>query len=126
MNEPDFYAVLGVSPDAEPEVIQAAYRALARKYHPDTSGGNSSENVGKFRLIVEVYAVLSDQDMKRAYDQRRAEQHSQPSRAARPEKQTLPALYSFREIDWGIGNLLVGFGILFVAIWLIGNAKLFG
>ena len=35
----DFYAELGVAPEAEPDVIRAAYRALAKRYHPDRQGG---------------------------------------------------------------------------------------
>lgn len=39
------FEVLGISPDAEPEVIQAAYRALARKYHPDVNHGVPPEQL---------------------------------------------------------------------------------
>ena len=39
------FEVLGISPDAEPEVIQAAYRALARKYHPDVHHGVPAEQL---------------------------------------------------------------------------------
>ena len=34
----DHYTALGIAPDADQEVIKAAFRALAKKYHPDTSG----------------------------------------------------------------------------------------
>jgi DnaJ-class molecular chaperone len=44
----DYYAVLGVSKDADPKVIKAAHRALAKKYHPDTSGGSAEAARGKF------------------------------------------------------------------------------
>ena len=45
----DFYRVLQVDPAAEPEVIRAAYRALARKYHPDVSIGADDRMVRGFR-----------------------------------------------------------------------------
>lgn len=61
----DYYAVLGVSPDAELEVISAAYKALARKYHPDTNPDSD-----RMQLINEAYDVLSTPDKKRAYDQK--------------------------------------------------------
>jgi curved DNA-binding protein CbpA len=41
MGNQDHYAVLGVAKDADPEVIKAAYRALAKKYHPDCPGGSA-------------------------------------------------------------------------------------
>jgi hypothetical protein len=45
MAEQSPFEVLGISPDAEPEVIQAAYRALARKYHPDVNQGVPPEQL---------------------------------------------------------------------------------
>jgi curved DNA-binding protein CbpA len=59
----DFYAILAVARDAPPEVIQAAYRALAKVHHPD-KGGN--EDV--FKAIQEAYATLSDPGRRALYD----------------------------------------------------------
>ncbi len=56
----DHYATLGVARDADPEVVRAAYRALAKKYHPDTSPDKSSESSRRFRQISEAHSVLSD------------------------------------------------------------------
>ena len=47
----DHYAALGIAPDADQEVIKAAFRALAKKYHPDTAadpGGVSRDSQGAF------------------------------------------------------------------------------
>ena len=67
----DYYAALGLLPDAEPELIKAAYRALAKKYNPDTAGGDSDLNAQKFLEIQEAYDVLSDPERRRSYDQQR-------------------------------------------------------
>jgi curved DNA-binding protein CbpA len=51
----NFYAVLGVPPDADEHMIRTAYRYLARRYHPDRGEGSSAE---KFRLIQQAYETL--------------------------------------------------------------------
>ncbi len=66
-SNPDYYEILQVSPTAESEVIQAVYRRLARKYHPDTTGNEASAE--KMKLLNEAYAVLSDPVQRKAYDQ---------------------------------------------------------
>lgn len=64
----DYYAVLGVSKDAAAEAIKKAYRKLALKYHPDKNPDNKQAEE-KFKEITEAYAVLSDVDKRRQYDQ---------------------------------------------------------
>lgn len=66
--KPDYYAVLGVSRKATDKEIKAAYRRLARKYHPDLNGGDKSAEA-RFKEIQEAYEVLSDADKRRKYDQ---------------------------------------------------------
>jgi curved DNA-binding protein CbpA len=56
MHKPDAYHVLQLQPTAEPEVIRAAYRALASKYHPDRDA--SSYAARRMREINEAYALL--------------------------------------------------------------------
>lgn len=64
----DYYEVLGVSKDADDAAIKKAYRALAKKYHPDMNPGDA-ETEKKFKEASEAYAVLSDAEKRRQYDQ---------------------------------------------------------
>lgn len=64
-HRPTLYDVLGVSPTAPPEVIQGAYRALARIYHPDVP---KTGNKVKMQALTEAYGVLSDKAKRKEYD----------------------------------------------------------
>ncbi len=64
----DYYEVLGVGRDANDSEIKKAYRALAKKYHPDMNPGDA-EAEKKFKEASEAYAVLSDSEKRRQYDQ---------------------------------------------------------
>lgn len=64
----DYYEVLGVPKDADDAAIKKAYRQLAKKYHPDINPGDK-EAEAKFKEASEAYAVLSDADKRRQYDQ---------------------------------------------------------
>ena len=64
----DYYEVLGVSKDADDAAVKKAYRALAKKYHPDMNPGDA-EAEKKFKEASEAYAVLSDAEKRRQYDQ---------------------------------------------------------
>ena len=64
----DYYEVLGVSRDADEAAIKKAYRALAKKYHPDMNPGDK-EAEKKFKEASEAYAVLSDAEKRRQYGQ---------------------------------------------------------
>lgn len=81
MAEPlDAYKTLQVDPEADPEVIQAAYRRLARKYHPDVVTGPGA--AAKMVAINRAWALLEDPDSRAAYDRERAD------RAAREKRRT--------------------------------------
>lgn len=72
--EKDFYAVLGVPPDADDATIKKTYRKLARKMHPDQNQGDAKAEE-RFKEIGEAYAVLSDPEQRREYDAIRAMAH---------------------------------------------------
>jgi hypothetical protein len=84
----DYYAVLQVHPDAEPEVIEAAYRGLMRKYHPDVAGGDPDRAAWlheRAKAINQAYAVLRDPVQRANYDRMR---ESGRGRAAAPPPPT--------------------------------------
>jgi len=62
----DYYQSLGVSREASSEEIQAAYRKLARKYHPDVNKEAGAEH--RFKEIGEAYEVLKDPEKRKRYD----------------------------------------------------------
>lgn len=64
----DYYEVLGVDKNADEATIKKAYRELAKKYHPDMNPGNKDAEA-KFKEASEAYAVLSDPEKRRQYDQ---------------------------------------------------------
>ncbi|EET60193.1 chaperone protein DnaJ [Marvinbryantia formatexigens DSM 14469] len=64
----DYYEVLGVDKNADEAALKKAYRQLAKKYHPDMNPGDA-EAEKKFKEASEAYAVLSDPEKRRQYDQ---------------------------------------------------------
>lgn len=123
-NMKDYYDILQVSSQAEPEVIEAAYRRLARKYHPDVNSDAAAAQ--RMREMNEAYEILSDPVERRAYD---SERHARgqsagprpfSSEAAEPppasSAQTSPVPLSrqrYRRAWLGGAGLVVGPLILF-------------
>lgn len=64
----DYYEVLGVPKTATEEELKKAYRSLAKKYHPDMHPGDKDAEA-KFKEASEAYAVLSDAEKRKQYDQ---------------------------------------------------------
>ena len=62
----DYYIVLGIAEDADDETIRSAFRALARRYHPDVGAGSSPV---EFQRAREAYDTLVDPERRRRYDQ---------------------------------------------------------
>lgn len=66
MNRRDYYDVLGVSRQADEKAIKAAYRKLARQYHPDVNKATDAEE--RFKEVNRAYEVLSDPEKRAKYD----------------------------------------------------------
>jgi molecular chaperone DnaJ len=66
----DYYQVLGVAENASADDIKKAYRRLAKQYHPDANR-NDPQAADRFKEIGEAYAVLSDDEKRKQYDQMR-------------------------------------------------------
>src|SRR5437588_4395003 len=75
----DLYHILDLAPDAEPEVVDAAYRALARKYHPDVNRSPDAQR--RMQALNDAYAVLRDPARRAAYDTSRHPAHARPNTA---------------------------------------------
>lgn len=68
MDYKDYYSILGVSKTASQAEIKKAYRALAKKYHPDKNKGDKAAE-DRFKDISEAYEVIGDEEKRKQYDQ---------------------------------------------------------
>jgi curved DNA-binding protein CbpA len=87
-----YYDVLQVSESAAEDVIRAAYRVLAKRLHPDLNGGDTNSRL-EMQLLNESYAVLSDPNRRREYNQILAAKRSRPeptSRSSANQNQSPP------------------------------------
>lgn len=64
-NSTDYYEILQVSPAADQEIIERAFRLLAKRYHPDNQ---HTGDASKFTILVEAYRALSDPEKRAAYN----------------------------------------------------------
>ena len=71
----DYYVVLGIAEDSDEETIRSAFRALARRYHPDVGAGSSPV---EFQRAREAYEALVDPARRRHYDQQLRASRTQP------------------------------------------------
>jgi molecular chaperone DnaJ len=100
--EPDLYLVLQVVPFAEPEVVQAAYRTLARKYHPDAGGDGS-----RMTALNRAWEVLGDRERRAAYDRERRKPRSvEPMATQRPSSDAATVDFG-RYAGWSIAAIAV-------------------
>jgi hypothetical protein len=88
----DYYELMQISPNAEPETIHRVFRIMASRYHPDNNETGDNE---KFLLLTKAYALLSDPARRASYDAAHRNRQAQP----------LP-VFSLKEFAEGILSLL--------------------
>ena len=98
----DPYKVLQVDPDAEREVIRAAYRTLALKYHPDVSAGSHD----RMAALNHAWGILRNASTRAAYDQARAEAKRAPEAPKPATSYAMPAPMSTTPQDKPSGSVL--------------------
>ena len=111
----DYYQTLGVKQGAGDDEIKAAYRKLARKYHPDKNKEAGAED--KFKAISEAYEVLHDKQKRAAYDNLRAGGYRAGDNFRPPPgwQQQAPGGFEFR--DFGGGGDAGGFSDFFESLF---------
>jgi preprotein translocase subunit Sec63 len=115
--QPDYYRILQVHPGAEREVVDAAYRRLAAKYHPDVSHDSNTEE--RMKQINAAYEVLSDPVRRAAYDAARG---VAPSPDTPPQPATTSSQNPIR--PWRILLIAMGLILLSVVVVRLGPALL--
>jgi hypothetical protein len=103
----DYYAVLQVHPDAEREILDAAYRQLMKKYHPDLAGDDPrliQLHHERTKAINEAYGVLRDPALRRSYDAQRNHRGGWPTAsthyASPPPQQPAPPSQPVEPVEW--------------------------
>lgn len=92
---PDYWAVLGLEPGADPASLKRAFRAQARRWHPDLNG-NDPVAEERFKLVNEAYAVLSDPRRRQAWE---------AGGSGLPDLETDPYASGFPEFDAYVADL---------------------
>ncbi len=112
--EKDYYATLGVAPNASDSEIRTAFRKLAQQYHPDAKPGDTAAEE-RFKEINEAYAVVGDKEQRKEYDQVRtmgAEFIGGPGGTQYVRVEDLSDLFGGAG-DSGLGSIFGGLGDIF-------------
>lgn len=124
-----YYDVLEVSPKASIEVVRAAYKSLMQRHHPDKSA-DPVESARRAPLIAQAYAVLSDADLRKAYDKSCIQIDLQSAQRAAPSPAQLSPRSHRRAVSPGGGpSIYAWLLMLFIivgggtAVWLTSKEK---
>jgi len=113
-----YYAVLKVPENADPAAIRHAYRVLARRYHPDSGSGSSTQ---KFRDATEAYDVLSDPRRRHEHDidlaRSRAHSHVRPEPLIPETPRYVPFRHSAFGAEDEIARIFQMFDDIFENMW---------
>jgi curved DNA-binding protein CbpA len=103
MSTMNYYIVLGVAEDADGDTIRSAFRALARRYHPDAGAGSSTT---EFRRVLEAYETLSDPERRRLYDRDLRGSRVRPMIIPEPigSRSVAEPLFTSRAVSFGFAN----------------------
>lgn len=102
--EPDYYALLDVSPEADEATIRTAFRQLARRYHPDVAGTGNLERMQKLNVA---YQTLSDPERRLRYDLAyQGRRGARPS--PRPAAATTPTITAAASAQYGLDSGATG------------------
>jgi hypothetical protein len=115
---PNYYEILGVSPDASQAEIKKSFRNLALQHHPDKNK-NSEESKQKFMKIIEAYEVLSDEQARKNYDSNTIQKRG--ARTRWTPSADFGTVYSYEEIKRRYRPSNVGGGM-----WDISDKASFG
>ena len=118
----DYYRLLGLRSDAEPEAVEGAAKLLLAKYHPDRSGTGDTEE--RFKLINEAREVLTDSVKRRRYDAeyKRRLKRKQPHRSSTSSEVNKPDNKSNAPGFWK-GVLIGGVGLLVLVAWWLSGGR---
>jgi len=108
MPAPDYYGILEISPTAEPAAIKAAYRTLARRWHPDANLDNILEAENRFKELSEAYEILGNREKRAKYDVFRPRVRragTTPAAAPRPTSEPKPASRPEQTVQSEVGSL---------------------
>jgi curved DNA-binding protein CbpA len=103
MSTMNYYVVLGITEDADADTVRSAFRALARRYHPDAGPGSSTV---EFRRALEAYETLSDPESRRLYDRQLRASRVRPTIIAHPivARPAVEPLFSSRTASFDFVN----------------------
>lgn len=122
MTYKDYYEILQVHPQAEPEVIEAAWRRLARKYHPDVNKSQNAEE--RMKEINIAYEILSNPEKRKQYCLERLKKNetipeTKPAASASPSVSNEAGNERNRRLRVKCATVLVAFGVIIIILYIM-------